>query len=101
MLSPVLAALAPEPAEPLPAADDDVVEAISFNTGIVAPFLEVFRPLRPCFATELDAYLLCTWVSHLHLDCLLDRPDGADDDTVCFLGTQDSSKVPCLTPYRQ
>ncbi len=33
VLSPILAALAPDPAEPLPA-DDDVVEAYSFNTGM-------------------------------------------------------------------
>ena len=36
VLSPLLAALAPEPAEPVPSADDDVVEAYSFNTGAKA-----------------------------------------------------------------
>lgn len=32
-LSPILAALSPEPAESLPNEGDDVVEAYSFNTG--------------------------------------------------------------------
>lgn len=46
VLSPVLDALAPEPAEPLPA-DDDVVEAYSFNTGTLgmSPLAAGKRPL--------------------------------------------------------
>lgn len=32
-LAPIIAALSPEPAEPLPNEGDDVVEAYSFNTG--------------------------------------------------------------------
>ncbi len=45
VLSPLLAALAPEPAEPLPSADDDVVEAYSFNTGAMAMLHHILQPM--------------------------------------------------------
>jgi len=55
VLSPLLAALAPEPAEPVPSADDDVVEAYSFNTGAKAMLRHMLS-----FATKLELYLTCT-----------------------------------------
>ena len=45
VLSPLLAALAPEPAEPVPSADDDVVEAYSFNTGAKAMLHHMLQPM--------------------------------------------------------
>lgn len=45
VLSPLLAALAPEPAEPAPSADDDVVEAYSFNTGLMVLMMILYASL--------------------------------------------------------
>ena len=56
VLSPLLAALAPEPAEPAPSADDDVVEAYSFNTGAKAMLSHVATN-DLSFASKLDLYL--------------------------------------------
>ena len=94
-LGPILAALSPEAAEPLPNEGDDVVEAYSFNTGDLA---EVLAARHICIGFHWLAYppknVLSQSTSHIRS---LYRSYGADDDLVCFAWAQDSSKVCTLS----
>ena len=83
-LAPILAALSPEAAEPLPNEGDDVVEAYSFNTGDLTEN-PAARPF--CIGFACGAYLrsnVSRPYSHSHCVPLLYRSHGADDDLVCL-----------------